>query len=109
MAASRRCEGPIFPFPHLFVIASEEKQSRAAKHKCPQEIAPLRIFAFDQLQLPLPRATLERLLAQDRILHRGVKLEPNKHLAAILLGKSVDHALSMLPRALNEVRGDTNV
>src|SRR5690606_40349009 len=42
------------------------------------QVAPAEVVAFDQLELPHPQPLLDPLLAHDRVLHRGVRLEPDE-------------------------------
>ncbi len=73
----------------------------------PQEIvvkvAPLRVLALDQFELPRPPPLLDPLLAQDRVRHGFVKLGIDQFLDMIFSGESMDLAGPMLPNAAREV------
>src|SRR5690606_18823766 len=84
-------------------------RSQGGEAELNSQVAPGRIALFDQLELPRPVPLLEPLLAHDRMLHRGVWLEPDQHLDAILAGEARDGALPMLMDPLHQVRRDTDI
>src|SRR5438094_10509900 len=60
------------------------------------QVVPMRIVAFDQIDLPVAFILLERLLALDCRDHALVLLVPDKPLQSVLLRKPIDHALTGL-------------
>ena len=64
----------------------------------------MRVFRFDQVDLPLPPPVLELLLAGNRGEHVAMHLEPDEALYAVLAGKSFERSGPMLPQPHHQVR-----
>ena len=73
------------------------------------QITPLGIGAIDQVDLPLPAPVLELLLARDRMVHIAEHLEVDEAIDGVAGGETRRRAITVLPDALYQVRGDTDV
>src|SRR4051812_47383685 len=67
------------------------------------QITPLRIAAFDQVELPPALPFLDRLLSGDCRKHRRVRLEPNQVVHAMPPRKATGEIVLVLPHAREEV------
>lgn len=76
-------------------------QRRKTQPHC--EVHPIRILAFDQVDLPLPVPSLELLFAQDRPLHVAKLLEANQHVHAIIGGEAGQRFAAMLPQPRKQI------
>src|SRR4051812_1744851 len=73
------------------------------------QIAPIRIAFLDQLDLPCAVPMLEHLLARDSCVHREVLLVPGETMHCVVAREAEDQVAFVLPHALDQVRGYTNV
>jgi len=73
------------------------------------QIYPLRVFAFDQVDLPLPVPALELLFPEDSALHVAEHLEAHEAMDTVSAGKAGDAARPMLMQARDQVRRDADV
>ena len=73
------------------------------------EIMPIGVFAFDQIDLPLPVPTLQLLLSRNGSGHRAKHLEPDEPVDDVSGSKSFGLATTMLPKASNQVARDADV
>ena len=96
------CPWPSFP-------RTREPSDFALAHNFGPKIIPVRIGPLDQVQLPFTPPLLDALLARDGGIHRAVLLEPDQLGDAVLLAETVDEMFAVLPDALNQVAGDTEV
>jgi hypothetical protein len=77
----------------------------AARDHCwiSSKIAPLRVVALDQFQLPCPAPLFNVLFAQNGVRHRLVKFHMDQKMDAILLGKAVGGARLVRPGSAKNV------
>src|SRR5215208_761263 len=73
------------------------------------QIAPLRIFFFDQRNFPFALPVLDLLFLADRGFYGGGGLEPDKMMHTITVGEAVDFAAPMFENAANQVIGHANI
>src|SRR6185312_10392060 len=104
-SAQRRhsCEGRNRTSTTKLVIALQRLQNSRI------QVPPLGIALVDQAHLPAALPSLERLLAQDRRLHRRVKLVPDQGVGAITVSKTFHHVVLVLPDAFDQVAGNTDI
>src|SRR5262249_27256209 len=93
--------------PH-FLDRPRLPRQRTRKHIHP-EIIPRRVHLFDQIDFPLPRIPLDRLLALDRDAHALMHLIPDQSSAVVLARKACTLAAAMLRNALHEIGGHAGV
>jgi hypothetical protein len=67
------------------------------------EVDPMRIVAFNQVDLPVSLPFLELLLAVKRSSRRLVNLKPYEPIDAIALGEAGDELFLVLPNPPREV------
>ncbi len=63
------------------------------------KITPIGVGLLDQVELPRPSPFLDLLLAQDCMLHRGMLLEPDQHLDAVICSEAAEGSLDAARRA----------
>jgi len=74
-----------------------------------REVEPLRILAFDQIDLPLPMPALQLLLPLDRLVHRAVQFKPHEPVHGIFRGEAWNAIATVLEEPGNQVRRNTDV
>ena len=73
------------------------------------KIDPMRVVAFDQIDLPRPMPALELLFAQDGPFHVAELLEADKHVHRIFRGESRERIGAVPPQPRDEVGGYADV
>lgn len=73
------------------------------------EVSPLRIDAFDQLELPSSFPFFDLLLSLDRRRHGVLEFEVNQPVNAVFFGEAPDETLFVLPHALSGIACDAGV
>jgi len=77
------------------------KRRQAQAHR---QIGPMRITAFDQVDLPLAMPSLELLFTQNRRLHFAKQLIMHQAVNGVSARKSRKHGIAMLPHARCQIR-----
>ena len=77
--------------------------------KARRKVDPLRVFAFDQIDLPLPMPSLELLFACDGGQHVLEKFIPSQQMDAILRSEALNLACAMLIETRKQIGSDANV
>ena len=85
--------GSIRPFDR-----SKRRQAQANR-----QVDPMRIAAFDQVDLPLAMPAFELLFAQDRWLHFAEQLEMHQAGDAIAAGKPLKRGIAVLRHARGQI------
>ena len=70
-----------------------------------RQINPLRVFRFNQIDLPLAPPVFQLLLSRDRAGHIVKHFKPDKAIYGIFRRVSGRQAVAMLVKALDQVRG----
>src|SRR6516164_8806752 len=73
------------------------------------EVSPVRIGAFDQLDLPRPSPFLDLLFAKDRLGHRFVEFDIDEKMNAVGLGDSVERSGPMVPHPRHDLRRHADI
>src|SRR5260221_11416625 len=74
-----------------------------------EEIAPIGIHAFDEVDLPGARQMFQRLFALDGGSDIRCRFEPHQLRYAIALGEAIDNAIAMLDTATEKIIVDTDL
>jgi len=74
-----------------------------------RKIMPIRVLAFDQVDLPLPVPALELLLAGDCRGHVAEHLVADEVADVVLTGKALRSAFPMLIKPREKVAGHANI
>lgn len=80
---------------------------RQPKPDC--QIMPIRVFAFDQIDFPLPVPAFELFLSRDGCGHVAENFITDEAVDGIAAGKSVDCAIPVLPQPRNQIAGDADI
>src|SRR3546814_3736947 len=84
-------------------------QHRTASKYPRIQIPPLDVPRLNQRQFPGTRATLDLLLARDRLRHRRVEFEPHEQTATVARRKTGEQRLPVFPDAPSQVGCDARV
>ena len=84
-------------------------QSQRCQPKADSQIMPIGVFAFNQIDLPLPVPVFEPLFAGDGGFHIAEKLISDEAVGFVSAGKAGNAAFAVLPQALDKVGGDTDI
>lgn len=74
-----------------------------------RQIAPRRIGALDQIDLPVAMPALRLFLAQDGMLHVAEELDIDEAGDTVTAGEAAELLLAVLPPAAERVGGDADV
>ena len=74
-----------------------------------RKVAPVRVLASNQVELPVAVPVLELLLALDCGFHRLEQLEVDQPMYGVALAKPLDRALAVLPEAGDQIGGHADV
>src|SRR5260221_12369789 len=96
-------------FPRTALRAGGDPGGHALKRQVIIKVAPLRIIALDECELPLAPPTLDAHLAQDRIRHGVMEFDIDECMHAIFSGEACDRVRSMLEDPAREVTGNANI
>jgi hypothetical protein len=91
--------GSTFPF-----TLGDRRQTKAHG-----QINPLRILGAYQVDFPRPMPVFQLLLASDRVIHRRKHLKMHKAIDCIFGRMPRYRAVTMLVKAFDQIRGQTNV
>ena len=73
------------------------------------QVDPLRVFALDQIDLPLAVPALELLFPHNGTFHFAEQLIADEALDLVAAGEAGDDAVPMLPKPAEQVAGHANV
>jgi len=73
------------------------------------QINPLRVFGFDQIDLPLTMPVFQLFLARDRAVHVVEHFKADKAIYRIFFRKAFGHTRAVLVQALDQIRGYADV
>jgi hypothetical protein len=85
------------------------RRNDGSSYDVPVQIPPRRVCRLNQVQLPLPTPTLERLLTRNGRFHRLVCLVPDQHMNPIFLREPIDKVALVLPDALHKIRRHADI
>ena len=85
------------------------RRNDGSSNDVPVQIPPRRVCRLNQVQLPLPTPTLERLLTRNGRFHRLVCLVPDQHMNPIFLREPIDKVALVLPDALHKIRRHADI
>jgi hypothetical protein len=71
--------------------------------QCRVQVIPIRVFFFNQLNLPIAFPFLNTFLASDGYVHIFVNLKPHQRLDSVLFCESVSLVVLVLPDASDQI------
>src|SRR5437867_1082925 len=93
----------------VVVPAKAGTQGQTLSRQLIIEVAPLRIMALDQFELPGAPPFLDPLFAQDRIRHALVKFGKAQPADAVVPYKAGDRVRQMLPNTASKIGGNADI
>ena len=86
---------------------SAQGHRRQTQPNC--QIMPIRVLAFDQVDLPLPVPVLQLLLPRNGGGHIGEHFEAHEQVDTISVGEAWSLAFAVLPEPCRQIAGDPDV
>jgi hypothetical protein len=74
-----------------------------------EPVIPVWIVGFDQFDFPGPIPFFDLFLASNGCVHFHMQLIPDEPIHIVLLGKSINELVFVLPDSLRQIRGNPNV